>query len=166
MKSLLFIVFVFVASLQGFGQSQGAESIFASGIQGCYSDYYISFHDRGAYEVPDGEHEVVMVVINQGRSECYMAKTNVQGGKITRPVSVQKADGTYVPVARMFKALDQDWLEAQDEETLYTITDGMSQVFQTQEKYFVRLFFHTFIHPDHGGNKKAPSAKELLKSGN
>ncbi|SIN95804.1 hypothetical protein [Algoriphagus halophilus] len=164
MKFLFTSLLILLICIQGFSQTQGAQSIFSTGVSGCYSDYYITFHDRGAYEIPDGEHEAVLVVINQGKSECYMAKANVKNGQLVSPTTIQKADGTYIPVARMFKALDQDWLEEQDLETLYTITDGMSNVFQTQEKYHVRLFFHTFIHPDHGGNKKAPPASVLLKS--
>lgn len=164
-KSLLAITSFLLVTFQSFSQRQGAESIFASGIQGCYLDYYISFHERGALEVPDGEHETVLVVINQGKSECYMAKANVKDGKLVAPVSIQKSDGTYVPISRIYRALDQDWLENQDQESLYSISDGMTQIFQTQDKYFLRMFFHTFIQPDRGGNKRAPSAKDLLKGG-
>lgn len=163
MKFRILLSVIVLISFNSFSQSQGAESIFTSGVQGCYSNYYISFHERGAYEVIDGEHEAVMTVINQGKSECYMAKATVKDGKIVNPVSIQKEDGTYIPYQRMFKSLDQDWLEEQDLENLFLITDGMSNVFQTQEKYFLRLFFHTFIQPDHGGNKKAPPVKDLLK---
>lgn len=159
----IFAAFALVLTFS-FTQAQQSEpSIFATGVEGCYSNYYISFHERGAYEVPDGEHETVMVVINQGRSECYLAKATLKDGQIIAPLSVQKEDGTYVPAARMFKALNQDWLEEQDLENLYSVTDGMSSLFKTQENYWVRLFFHTYIHPDHGGNKKAPPAQDLLK---
>ncbi|MFC3879120.1 hypothetical protein ACFOSV_02980 [Algoriphagus namhaensis] len=162
MKKIFIALALFLTIGAGYSQ-QSEPSIFATGIEGCYSNYYISFHERGAFEVPDGEHETVMVVINQGRSECYLAKAKVENGQIVAPVSVQKEDGTYVPAARMFKALNQEWLEDQNLEALYTITDGMSSLFKTQENYWVRLFFHTYIHPDHGGNKKAPPAKDLLK---
>ncbi|MDX5338398.1 MAG: hypothetical protein LPK25_05180 [Cyclobacteriaceae bacterium] len=166
MKFRLILCVTMLFSFKSFCQSQGAPSIFASGIEGCYQDYYIMIHERGAYEVTDGEHEAILVVMNHGRSECFMAKATVKDGKIIRPVSVQKADGTFIPVAHMFRALDPEWVKTKDQETLYKITDGMSQIFQTQEKYFVRLFFHTFVHPDHGGNLKAPPAKELLQQGN
>lgn len=148
----------------GFSQAQEVEpNIFATGVEGCYSNYYITFHERGAYEVPDGEHEAVLVVINQNRSECYMAKAILENGRIVAPISVQKADGTYVPAARMFKAINQEWLMTQNPETIDRVTDGMSSLVKTQENYWLRLFFHTYIHPDHGGNKKAPPAKDLLK---
>jgi len=164
MKKILSVIVVSFLTSLAFGQSQ-QPSIFATGVEGCYSNYYITFHERGAYEVPDGEHEVVMTVINQGRSECYMAKATVENGVIVAPLSVAKADGTYVPAARMFKAIDQEWEEEQDPETINAITDGMSTLIKTQEGYWIRLFFHTFIHPDHGGNKKAPPATQLLKGG-
>jgi hypothetical protein len=162
MKKILSILIL--GLLSGWAYAQDSPpSIFSSGIEGCYSNYYISFHERGAYEVPDGEHEAVLVVVNNGRSECYMAKAHVENGVITAPLLVQKEDGTYVAAARMFKALNQEWLDTQDLTNLYTITDGMTNLFKTQENYWLRLFFHTFIHPDHGGNKKAPAASDLLK---
>ncbi|MDN3205042.1 hypothetical protein [Algoriphagus sediminis] len=162
-KILSVLVLVFLAG-SIYGQSS-EPSIFATGIEGCYSNYYITFHDRGAMVVPDGEHEVVMSVINQGRSECFMAKAVVENGVIVAPISVQKENGTYVRAERMFKSIDPDWLEEQDPETINAITDGMSALVKTQEGYWIRLFFHTFIHPNNGGNKKAPPASELLKSG-
>ncbi|WP_296699632.1 hypothetical protein [Algoriphagus sp.] len=140
------------------------ESIFSQGVQGCYSDYYIAFHERGSDFIPDGEHEVVFVVLNQGKSDCFMGKATVKEGKVALPVYIQKNDDALVPAERMFKSLDQEWLEKQNPETIYDITDGMTNIFQTQEKYHIRLFFHTFIHPDHRTNKKAPPAEILLKS--
>lgn len=145
--------------------SEDELSIFSTGIEGCYTNYYIAFHERGAMEVPDGEHETVLVVINQGRSKCYMAKINVVDGKITAPLTVQKEDGAFVPAARMFKGLDDEWEAKQDPATLNQITDGMSRLFKSEEGYWLRVFFHTFIAPDHGGNKVAPPASELLKNG-
>lgn len=140
------------------------ESIFSQGISGCYADYYIAFHERGAAEIPDGEHEVVFVVLNQGNSECFMGRATVKNGKVALPVYIQKDDDTLVPAERMFKSLDMAWLSNQNYETIYDITDGMTNIFQTQEKYHIRLFFHTFIHPDHRSNKKAPPARVLLKA--
>lgn len=161
MKYLFMMLVVFGVFTNVYSQEE-QPSIFATGIDGCYTNYYISFHERGSYEVPDGEHEAVMVVINQGRSECYMAKATLKNGRIVAPIEVQKADGTYVPAARMFKAINQEWLETQNPDTIDRVTDGMSSLVKTQENYWLRLFFHTFIHPDHGGNKKAPPAQDLL----
>ncbi|EAZ79422.2 hypothetical protein [Algoriphagus machipongonensis] len=139
------------------------KSIFSQGVEGCYEDYYIAFHERGADPIPDGEHEVVFVVLNQGKSDCFMGKATVKDGKVALPVYIQKDDEAYVPAERMFKSLDMEWVAKQDINRLYEITDGMTNIFQTQEKYHIRLFFHTFIHPDHRNNKKAPPAQELLK---
>ncbi len=169
MKKLLFLIVALMVfggvKAQKSAMSEEELSIFSTGIEGCYSNYYIAFHERGAMEVPDGEHETVLVVINQGRSQCYMAKINVVGGKIAAPLLVQKEDGAFVPATRMFKGLDDEWEAKQDLSTLNQITDGMSRLFKSEEGYWLRVFFHTFIAPDHGGNKQAPPAAELLKTG-
>ncbi|MBN3580889.1 hypothetical protein JYB64_00720 [Algoriphagus aestuarii] len=161
MKFFNTIALFFLFSIGAIGQEV---SIFSQGVKGCYSDYYIAFHERGAEEIPDGEHEVVFVVLNQGNSDCFMGKATVKNGKVALPVYIEKDDGAMVPAERMFKSLDMEWLATQNLESLYDITDGMTNIFQTQEKYHIRLFFHTFIHPDHRNNKKAPPADVLLKS--
>lgn len=160
----------FAALLLSFGffqaQAQQEVSIFKQGVQGCYTDYYIEFHNRGASQPIDGEHEVVISVIHNNQSECYMGKATVKDGKLVTPVYVQKDDGTYSPLNRMFKALDPEWLEDQDMETINLISDGMTMIFLTQEQYRVRLFFPGLINKNSVVNKKAPPAKELLKERN
>ncbi|TFV96309.1 hypothetical protein E4S40_08035 [Algoriphagus kandeliae] len=143
-------------------------SIFMQGVKGCYSDYYIEFYNRGAQKPTDGEYEVVISIINSNnnQSECYMGKATVANGKFTSPVYIQKTDGSYMPINRMIKALDQDWLENQDMNTINEVSDGMTALFYTQEKYWVRLFFPSLINSKSVSNQKAPPAKELLKAGN
>ncbi|GMQ26087.1 hypothetical protein Aoki45_27690 [Algoriphagus sp. oki45] len=160
----------FVALLLSVGffqaNAQQEASIFKQGVQGCYTDYYIEFHNRGASEPTDGEHIVVISVIHNNQSECYMGKATIKDGKLTNPVFVQKDDGSYSPLNRMFKALDPEWFEEQDMETINLISDGMSSIYLTQEQYRVRLFFPDLINKNSVVNKRAPSAKELLKEKN
>ncbi len=145
-----------------FGQSP-SESIFSRGVEGCYSDYYITFHNRGANDINDGEHEVVISVINQGASECYMGKVGVFEGKVTLPVYIKKDDGTYGNLAAMFKSIDQEWLADQDLTTLYEVHGGMTKMFLTQEKYQVRLFFPGTLNKNSVVNQKAPPVGDYLK---
>ncbi|NVJ86908.1 MAG: hypothetical protein HWE15_11420 [Algoriphagus sp.] len=169
-KRFLLVFSFLVSSLTGFSQIAPTteNSIFMQGVKGCYSDYYIEFYNRGANKATDGEYEVVISIINtnNSQSECYMGKATVQNGKLMTPVYIQKTDGSYMPLNRMIKALDQNWLDSQDMNTISDVSDGMTTLFYTQEKYWVRLFFPSLINSKSVSNQKAPPAKELLKSGN
>jgi hypothetical protein len=161
MKNKLTIL-VFIFSLHfSFGQTN--ESFHAKEVEGCYNDYYITFTERGANSVTDGQHDVVISVIHQGKSECYLGKATVKDGKFINPVTIQKDDMSFVPLNTIFKSLDQNWLEKQDMATINDITDGMSNVFLTKDEYELRMFFYTFVHPKPRANRKAPSADVLLK---
>jgi len=159
-KILLFMVLAFVSSQ---AMAQLAASFYDRGIEGCYTDYYSAFAERGASPVTDGQHDVVITVINQGKSECYFGKATVKGGKLQRPVLIQKDDLSFVEMSSMFRSLDPEWLEKQDKNTYDEVSDGMSYIFLTQDKYEIRLFFYTFIHPTPRANRKAPAASVLLK---
>lgn len=147
-------------------QAQQEVSIFKQGVQGCYSDYYIEFHNRGAAQPKDGEYEVVISVLYNNQSECYMGKVTVTGGKLTQPVYIQKTDGSFSTLKRMFNDFDQAWLAQQDPKTVFEVTDGMSALFVSQEQYRVRIFFPSLINTNSIQNKKAPPASEWIKKGN
>ncbi|RZS97367.1 hypothetical protein [Cecembia calidifontis] len=159
-KILLLLVFTAIASQV---MAQSATSIHSKGIEGCYTDYFIAFTERGASPVTDGQHDVVISIINQGKSECYFGKATVKEGKLQRPVLIQKDDLSFVEMSTIFKSLDPEWLEKQDKNTYNEVSDGMSHTFLTQDKYEIRLFFYTFIHPTQRANRKAPPANVLLK---
>lgn len=114
----------------------------------------------------DGEHEVVISIIFQDKSDCYMGKATVKGGKFVTPVLIQKDDMSFAPLSTIFKNIDQAWLVQQDKETLYEINDGMSKMFRSQQGYMAQMFFPDFINKGSGVNRKAPPASELLKEGN
>lgn len=164
MKIKLSILFFLGIMTQAF--SQEGLSLHLKGVQGCYLDYYSEFVNRGASPVTDGEHEIVISIIYQNSSECYMGKATVKGGKFVPPVLIQKDDKTYSALSTIFKNMDQNWLAQQDSETLYEIHDGMSKMFVSQQYYQVQMFFPAFIKKTSGVNQKAPPASELLKKGN
>jgi hypothetical protein len=146
--------------------SQEGLSLHLKGVEGCYLDYYSEFANRGASAVTDGEHEVVISIIYQNKSECYMGKATVKGGKILTPVLIQKDDKSYSALSTIFKNIDQTWLAQQEKETLFEVNDGMSKMFLSQQQYLVQLFFPAFINKNSGVNQKAPPASELLKKQN
>jgi hypothetical protein len=164
MKLTLTVFTFLLFAFQSFAQQE--ISIFKQGVQGCYSDYYIEFHNRGASAPTDGEYEVVISVIYNNQSECYTGKATIQGGKLVRPVYVKKNDGTFSTLTRMFRDFDQTWLAQQDPQTLNEVSDGMSSLFVTQEQYRVRLFFPSLLATNSVVNQKAPPVGELTKKGN
>lgn len=164
MKIQLTILFVFGFLANAY--SQEGLSLHLKGIEGCYIDYYSAFANKGAKPVPDGDHEVVISIIFQAKSDCYMGKATVKDGKFVTPVMIQKEDMSFAPLSTIFKNIDQSWLAEQDTETLYEIHDGMSKMFTSQQGYQVQMFFPSSINPGSGINRKAPPASELLKKGN
>jgi hypothetical protein len=164
MKFYASILVLFLFCFQA--QAQQDISIFKQGVQGCYSDYYIEFHNRGASHPTDGEYEVVITVINNNQSECYMGKATIKEGKLIRPVYIQKSDGTFSTLNRMFKDFDQTWFSQQDPQTINEVTDGMSALFVSQEQYRVRIFFPSLLNKNSTVNKKAPPANQWTEKEN
>ena len=164
MKIQLTILFVFGFLANAF--SQEGLSLHLKGIEGCYLDYYSAFVNQGARPVNDGDHEVVISIIYQDKSECYLGKATVKGGKFVTPVLIQKEDMAFAPLSSIFKNIDQVWLAQQDKETLFEINDGMSKMFRSQQGYMVQMFFPDFINSNSGVNRKAPPASEMLKKDN
>ena len=164
MKLTLTVFAFLLFAFQSFAQQE--ISIFKQGVQGCYSDYYIEFHNRGASQPTDGEYEVVITVIYNNQSECYLGKATIKEGKLVRPVYIQKNDGTFSTLTRMFKDFDQTWLSQQDPQTINEVTDGMSALFVSQEQYRVRIFFPSLLNKNSTVNKKAPPANQWTRKEN
>lgn len=164
MKIKLSMLFLLGIMTQAF--SQEGLALHLKGVQGCYIDYYSSFVNKGAGEVSDGEHEVVISILYQNNSECYMGKVTVEGGKFVAPVLIQKDDMSFSKLTPIFKDFDQEWLAKQDPNSLYEINGGMSKMFLSQQGYQLQMFFPEFINKNSGINRKAPPASELLKDNN
>ncbi len=146
--------------------SQEGLSLHLKGVEGCYVDYYTAFVNKGARPVTDGQHEVVISVVHQGSSNCYIGRVSVKDENLVLPVELQKDDMSFAPISTVFRDLDQSWLAAQDLATLYHVTSGMSKMFVSQEGYYIQVFFPEFINTNSGVNRKAPPASEMLKKGN
>ena len=164
MKIKLSVLFFLAVLFQSYAQE--GLSLHLKGVQGCYVDYYSAFINKGARPVADGQHEVVISVVHQGSSECYMGRASIKDEHLVLPVDLQKDDMSYAPISTVFRDLDQDWLAQQDRESLYHVTSGMSKMFVSQEGYYIQIFFPDFINTNSGVNRKAPAASEMLKKGN
>lgn len=132
----------------------------------CFKEWTSLFRERGAAAVTDGTHSVVISLWNSkaGTSNCYMGKVDVSGGKIKRPVLVQKEDGSFEPFSTLGKGLDPSMYKNMTEDQIATITDGMSIYFQLSDIEGGQIFFYTFVNPKPKKLKEAPSAKSLVKN--
>jgi hypothetical protein len=169
LKSLLLLLliapFAVVAQKPGTPQ-KGSTQSGGSQNSDCFKEWYTLMRERGAAEVTDGTHDVILTVRNtqEGTSRCYMGRAEVRNGKLTRPLLVQKEDGSYDSFASTGKGLDPGFAKSMTEEELAVISDGMSINFNLSGGEFARVLFYTFINPKPKGLKQAPSPKTLVKN--
>ncbi len=132
----------------------------------CFHQWYSLFRERGAAPVTDGTHDVVISLWNSatGASRCYLGKVDVSGGKIKRPILVQKEDGSFEPFSTLGKGLDPSMYKTMSEDQMTSITDGMSVYVQLSEMEGGQIFFYTFINPKPKALKEAPSPAALVKN--
>ena len=130
----------------------------------CYKQYVDYFTELGAKPVTDGMQPVVVAFKAKESCHCFMGRVQVTGGKIKAPVYVQTEGGEYKTFAELTpdKKMDPDFLAAVGED-LWSISNGMSVVFQTTEKEYGRVFFYKSLNKNKAMNKEAPSPADLLK---
>ena len=110
----------------------------------CYKQYLDYFTELGAKPVPDGMQLVVIAFKKKESCNCLMGRVQVTGGKIKSPVYVQTEGGEYKSFADLGRKLDPDFAAAAGD-GLWTITNGMSVVFQTTDQEYGRVFFYKFL---------------------
>lgn len=165
MKIRFIILAVFAFVMEANAQStSNSTTINPQDTEGCYGEYFQVFSDRGAKEIPNGEHDVVISIVYRGKSECYFGKAKVENGKMVPPVQIQKDDLTFAPLSTIYRNLDQEWLSNQNPDTLYEIVDGMSRTFHSEDNQSGRVFFYTHINSKPKANRRAPSANTLIKN--
>lgn len=166
---LTFPVFA-LAQKGGSGQAQKGSQGQKDNAQGnsgnCFKEWYDLFRERGAAVVTDGTHDVILTLRNtqDGTSKCYMGRAEVVGGKLKRPVMIQKVDGSYDTFATLGKGMDPVFAKSITEDELGAITDGMSINFLMADQEYGRIFFYTFLNDKPKSLKQAPSPKALVKN--
>ena len=128
----------------------------------CYKQWLDAFAERGVKPVTDGTQEVVIAFKSKESCHCYMGKVEVVGGKIKAPVYVQTEGGDYKTFTAMGKKLDPEFIAVQGD-GIYSVTGGMSVLFQTVEQEYVRIFFYKTLNKNKQASKEAPSPSDLLK---
>lgn len=129
----------------------------------CYKQWLDVFAERGVKPLTDGMHEVVIAFKSKESCHCYMGKVEIAGGKLKAPLFVQTEGGEYKTFLAMGKKLDPDFLAAQGD-ALWTVTNGMSVLFQTVDFEYGRVFFYKSLNKNKQANKEAPSPSDLLKN--
>lgn len=149
---------------KGGSQEKGSQG--QGGGGDCFKEWYNLFRERGAATVTDGTQDVIISLRNTvaGVSQCYMGRVEVAGGKIKRPIMIQKVDGSYEPFATLGKGLDPGFIKSMTEDEMNTIADGMSVNFLMAGGEFGRIFFYTFLNEKPKALKQAPSARTLIKN--
>lgn len=129
----------------------------------CFQEWYEKFRARGAKQVTNGEHPVIITLKSEAGSVCLVGKATVENGMIKPPVLVQNEDGEYTTFSSVGKKLDPALVSAMQPEELYAIKDGMSITFRTSNQEYGRIIFYTFANKANKVNKTAPNPDELLK---
>jgi len=90
-----------------------------------------------------------------------MGKVDVVDGKLKAPLYIQTEGGDFKTFVAMGKKLDPEFVAAQGD-ALWSITNGMSVLFQTVDQEYGRVFFYKFVIKSKQTNKEAPSPADLL----
>jgi len=152
MKNLLQLVLV--TSILFFGIA-----INASAQSTCYEDYVKVFNERGASQVPDGTHEVVITVREGNKADCYMGKVEVKGNQIVKTLGVILEDGS---VKKMGVKLNAKYNDANNPAILYMdIVNGMSSAFLSEDNKLINVFFIKQLNSKAKAIKLAPAAGSL-----
>jgi hypothetical protein len=138
-----FLIVTILLSTFGF-QSVAQEEL------NCYYKWEKKFEQRGATDVPDGEHANIIITVRQGsNASCFTGKCTVSGGMVTAMYR-QLEDGTYElykPEARYNLPI--------------TITNGISKTLPTLDNELINVLFIKNIKPPKANFKAAPNPEDF-----
>lgn len=145
MKKITLLICLISISCIAFSQPQ-KDSV-AEEHTTCYQRYAKVFQKRGAYNVPDGEYDGVIITFRrQGSTECYMGRVLVEEGAVDLDKMYLKfVDDTYDHVKVNYKYKDA-----------ITIINGMSKTIVTIDDELVNVLFISKIKPKQKAYEQAP----------
>ncbi|MEQ8909135.1 MAG: hypothetical protein RIC95_08075 [Vicingaceae bacterium] len=118
----------------------------AQGEPTCYQKYAKVFEVRGAKEVKDGNHEVVVTLRKGSFADCFVGKVRVTNSVIDKgSIKLSFVDGSFEPFQREYKFDDP-----------ITIVNGMSKTMVTKDEELVNVMFTDAIKPKKKALKRAP----------
>lgn len=131
-----------------------------TGAKTCFDEYYQAFVERGTIPVLDGMHDVIVSSRKDSITICVEGQINVKGGKIELPLMVKKIDGTYEPAKKQLH-VRQGTGDNGPTGNLYSIIQGMSETFVTDDYYIANIFFVDCLKPAVKANAPAPSVNQI-----
>jgi hypothetical protein len=165
MKTIL-TAFVCLVSLTGVAQTGATKSTATTTkkVAGCYDQWFAVFKERGAGEVVDGTHEVIISLRNEyDYAECFLGKIDVKDGKLSSKLQIQKVDGSYEEFNKKVSTMYQN-TDGTVKEELRNVTNGMSEALELGSGERIRLFFYKSLSDKTKANKKAPDPSALIKN--
>jgi hypothetical protein len=149
--------FLFAVMLSSFYLLASGQSAITSN---CYKEWYKLFTDRGATPVPDGDNEVIVAVVKDDVSNCYIGMLTVKDHKIVLgSLKVQAEDGSLQKFDRVLKKNVY-----YSPEQMTSTENGMTHSFLTSEDEVVRAFFYKSLNPPAKRLKKAPDPSQLVSN--
>jgi hypothetical protein len=123
----------------------------------CYKEWYQLFTERGAKPIPDGENDIIISIIKDDISNCYLGRLTVKAGKIVLgSLLVQTEDGGFEKLNKTLKKTVY-----YSSEQITAIENGMSHSFLTSENEVVRAYFYKSLNSPAKKLKEAPAPSTL-----
>lgn len=136
MKKILFTLISFTLLLTASAQDEPT----------CYQKYAKVFEVRGANDITDGEHDVVVTIRKGSFADCFIGRVKVLNGVILiNTIQLTFVDGSYEPFQREYKYDDP-----------ITIVNGISKTMVTKDEELVNIMFVDSIKPKKKALKRAP----------
>ena len=125
----------------------------------CYIDYLAMFNQRGALPVADGVQNVIVTVRNNADKSCrtMVGTIEVKANQIVGKLLLKTKQGEMVkPKDKLNEKYTSNTAPIKAD---YSIKDGMSSTFLTQNNTVVNLFFIDFLKPNDPAMAEAPKVK-------
>ena len=123
----------------------------------CYKEWYQLFTERGAKPIPDGDNDIIISIIKDDISNCYLGRLTVKDGKIILgSLLVQTEDGGFTKINKTLKKTVY-----YSPEQMTTIENGMTHSFLSSENEVVRGYFYKSLNPPAKRLKEAPAPSTL-----
>lgn len=140
MKNLL-TVFLFTLTVAfSFSQTETSSS--------CYEQWAKVFDARGAYEVPDGDHDGIIIAIRRtnGTYDCFLGRATVAKNAVIKMYRQLEDDSfeIFEPQAKYPKTAKQD------------IVAGITSALQTVDSEVIYIIFVNHLKPKKMDYKTAP----------
>ncbi|HQQ94120.1 MAG TPA: hypothetical protein PLQ93_06165 [Bacteroidia bacterium] len=143
-----------------------SSAVFAQNQKSCFLEYYDLFDKRGSNPIPDGVQNVVVTVRDTKENSCFtvLGQVEVKNNAISGPLKIKNRKGEFVPPGTLYpKTTVHEKYDAPKSNLKrdYSIKNGMTANFLTQDMKVVNFFFIDYLKPQPSSAAEAPSTKKL-----